>query len=274
MYYSGKYIDTFELAFSQMIDCRNLLHVPYVDCSSLRCFGFSMGDDVREWFRPMNSLPDAIHALVEATGLTLYWKEITCIDELPNEVEMFILGPLKSGITAPELRDYYYWGEGRYLFIRGITDDAFEIFDPNGFAGLHLKRTQFRQIIQSQRMYCIWIVGDVRMGTPLDNQGILTRGFQYHEQICGLEYKEFYYASQKELAGRNSVIGMQYGVRNLLLQLDKVARLSDEVNKWDSKKNLQYLNAKQHLYRMGMQGNISVLPTLMKEMWSVLIDEE
>lgn len=268
MYYSGKFFDVFEMAFSQMLEYYNFPQVPHIDCIGLRCFGFCMGNAIEEWFQPMISLPEALSALSVETKLELHSKKITCVDEFPD-ADGFILGPVKNGLTAPEARDYYYHGNGRYLFVRKSGNNEWEIFDPNGFAGLYIQKNRWDQLF-TRATFCIWMNYRVKP-VPVKNQSnILIRGLQYHDGIKKREYEDLRHACDTYIPGRKNALCLQYGLRNLILQMDKVFWLTASLDGLEPWQEFEYLAKKQALYTMSRQEEVFALPELVEEMWGIL----
>lgn len=272
MFYCGKYIDNFELAFSQMLEYYGVSPVRHVDCIGFRCFGFRMGDRVRDWFRPMISLPDSVSALSEALRIEFCCEEIACLGQLPERAGGFVLGPVKNGLTAPEAKDYYYDGDCRYLFVEKNERDELKIYDPNGLAGLWVRRDRWDRVLPPQPMFCIWINGDPRRGTHKykDIRSILQEGLRYHKRICEQEREQLRRACHAYPPSRENMLSLQYGIRNLLLQMDKVFLLSASAADGKAQFLSQYLAGKQALYAAGQRGEPCALPELIGEMWRIL----
>lgn len=270
MYYVGKYLDTFESAFSQLLACAGRSQTSFIDCLSLRCFGVRTEDAVRTWFRPFISAIGALSALSEALGVEVCYKVIHSAAEIPDECCGMVIGPLKGGVAVLELCDYYYHGAGRYVFVQKSSEGAFMVFDPHGFAGLSLLNGQMDELLGGSEPICAWLSSgevSVTMNTPED---ILLRGLNYHHSIAGEEARLVERACGNYLGGVQNGLSLQYGIQALLQQLDKVFTLAARCG-WNVEKD--YLNAKQLLYVCGMNRTVSGLPEAIRCIWGILDDK-
>ena len=96
MFYFGKYIDTFESAFRQMLSYHGVGSLEHIDCIGKRCFGFLIGGNVRDWFRPAVSIRMAIELISEKTGLDLFVAEEKTDPEAVLEIlqKGAVMGPV------------------------------------------------------------------------------------------------------------------------------------------------------------------------------------
>lgn len=270
MYYVGKYQDTFDAAFSQLLAYVDCPPVPFIDCLSLRCFGFRVEGPVGTWFRPFISLPDAFSALSEALGVGIHYKTIHSVAELPDWCSGMLLGPLKSSIAVLELRDYYYHGAGRFVFVQRNIEGALIVFDPHGFAGLPLSTRQMDELLGDSELICAWLSdyeAPMAMHSP---ENILLRGLNYHHSVAKEEAYLIEQACGSYLGGAQNGLSLQYGVQELLQQLDKVFTLATHCG-WDVEK--EYLDAKQVLYACGLNRTVSGLSGAIQHVWGILDDE-
>lgn len=268
MHYIGKSLDTFEMAFAQMLECFGIPQILFLDCISLRCFGVNMGNTVKEWFRPSISIPQSIARISETVGLSLICRPLA-----REEISFFsgkglLLGPITNHVAVQELRDYYYCGAENYLFCRTAGKNMFELFDPRGYVGLRLSEEQLQQILSEETALCTWPESVNCM--QISPAYILEYGLCYHEKIREDEYRQMERAAQGYTYTRGHTISLQYGVINYLLQLDKVFKLGFECGLLTSRAEERYMEEKQALYALARQETITDLPYIVDRIWGIL----
>lgn len=268
MYYIGKYFDTFEMALAQLLSAGHRTPVSFIDCLCLRCFGFRTGGAVESWFQPYVSLPVSIAAFSDAVKLQMDCKEIRSLDQIPNECDGVLLGPVAEEITAPELRSSYYRA-GTYFFVQRHSASEWKVYDPHGWPGLPLPQEILDPLIRLQGTFCVWLAG-LGPGTPVDPQDILARGLAYHRQIAESERRQLTHACGGYKSGRKSDLSLRYAALNLLQQMDKAFALAT-VCGWDVE--AQYLREKQAVFSIGSPLNALTLQEAILNMWRILDDE-
>lgn len=268
MYYIGKYFDTFEPAFGQMLSAGHCAPISFIDCLCLRCFGFRTEGTVESWFQPYVSLPDATAAFSAAAGLRMECREIRSLNQIPGGCDEVLLGPVDEGITAPEIRSSYYRA-GTYFFIRRHSAPEWEVYDPRGWPGLTLPQKILDRLIRPHGTFCVWLAGP-GLGMPTAPGDILTRGLAYHRQIAEDERRQLVCACDGYESGRKSDLSLRYAVLNLLQQMDKVFVLAAACGK---DVEAQYLKEKQAVFSIGSPPDTLVLQEAILNMWRILDDE-
>lgn len=264
MYYTGKRYDTFALAFAQLLAWEHRPQRRFVDCASLRCFGFQAGVSIQTWFQPMISLPDAASALAETMGVPVRCETLGAA---ASESEHFVLGPVRGGVAPPELRDYYYHGYGRYLFLVQRPDSRLEIYDPRGIAGLMLPAERVYALAYPGKTRRVWIPGSAGAARPEEPRELLDRGLRFRERIRDLEHCAFTRACGTFASSQGNALSLQYGIQNLLLQIDQVFRLADACGLALA---ARYREEKQSLYTCGIAGAAAKLPEALERIWRLL----
>ncbi len=264
MYYSGKRCDTFALAFAQMLAWEGRPQRRFVDCASLRCFGFRAGASIQAWFQPMISLPGAVSALAGTMGVPIRCEALGTAGPEPAH---FVLGPLRGGVMPPELRDYYYHGCGRYLFLLRRPDGRLEVYDPRGIAGLTLPAERVYALAEPEKTRRVWIPDGAGAALPESPEELLARGLRFRGRIRRRERRAIARACGTYTASQANILSLQYGIQNLLLQMDQVFRLADACGMALA---ARYREEKQGLYARAMAGTAEGLPEALERIWRLL----
>lgn len=265
MHYHGKTVDTFEPAIFQLMEWERITGMGSPDCISLRAFGFCADGGKDRWFRPFISTAEAVQSLRKVTDVPLkilYLRpEELQSEELP---EAFVLGALNKGIAPLGVREYYYSGEGRYLFVRR-KKGRYEVFDPCGFPGLWMKKEEFSALFGDDNVGCIYIEKNGKKAAiQLDSAMLLERGLKYHESIRVLEEQSILAAclGYKDTVGGR--IAFRWGVVGMIQMFDKVFALAE---KCGYNSQIEYVSMKQHFYRLAESGKSKELPGMLTCLW-------
>lgn len=267
MYYSGKKLDTFAYAMQQLLEFNGETSVKHLDCASLRCFGFAVRGEVKKWFCPFLTVEEAVRNLSQHTGIPFYCKKISSVEELG---ECSVIGPVDQGIAVPRLQNYYYRGEGSYLFAVRAGDE-FEVYDPQGFFGLRMEYGQLERIVDVSGSYSIWKEGYWEKDKNWDDTSILRSGLEFHEKIWEEEKAEMKRAFQGYRKGVGNQISLQYGLQNLLLQIDQVFILALECGALSMKYEEEYMRLKQVVYEIAESEEVRRLPKILEHIWKCLL---
>lgn len=270
LYYSGKFLDTFEMALSQLLESLGAPQIPFADCASLRSFGFRAEGAVKTWFQPYVTLPAALDALSKAVGAVFCCEAIGSPEDLFRNEQSVLLGPVTAGGAVTEARDYYYHGYGTYLFVRPISADKLEVFDPHGFPGLCLPKAFLNTALQQGSPFRIWAKDVPRFSPPADLSSLLECGLRFHRDIRVQEHRSIERACSQYRPSRENELSLQYGMMNLLLQMDKNFRLAASCGRLSPQAEHQYILEKQRLYRLRDRESLSALPGVIENIWSIL----
>lgn len=269
MRYYGKTIDTFEGAVLQLLEYNGVRKLRNLDCISLRAFGFYADDAQIRKLRPFIDTEKAVKALRQVADIPV---EVFPMDEekMPGKLpEAFVLGPVKEGIAAASIGEYYYQGDGRYLFAHRVKS-RYEVFDPYGFPGLWMTYEEMLPVVEYGKSCCIYFEkfgDDDKEGSMrhLDPAVLLRRGLMYHEAISGIEKKNIEAACSEYVDSQSNRIALQYGVLNMIQMFDKVSSLAGEF--MQGRGQAEYVRRKQQLYHMARIGKIQEFPEMLSYIW-------
>lgn len=273
--YSGKTFDTFEPAMNQMLNFYGLPMFAHMDCAALRCFGFSADPSLKKWFRPRVSLPIAVAALSEAIGISLSCRALS-----PAEIGKKLLGycgvigPLEKGIAAPDIRQYYFNGDGRFLTVQSLPDETFAVYDPIGIPDIILDLPELMQLLKEGAFYIAPVLNvrstDISTGNTMSKPEILRRGLKFHEKIRAMEAADLSRVSAAYRPGRHNGVALSYCVINLALQLDKVFLLANSCAVPPGQLKVSYFMQKQELYRSAERENAFGIVDALRQLWEIL----
>lgn len=272
MCYIGKTIDTFCSALNQLTDCERIAKISSPDCISLRAFGFCADGGAAEWFRPLINTENAIRKLGDAGGGSLSAVRLGKDSHMMELPEAFVFGPVKNGIAAPAISDYYYRGGGRYLFVQRRNKE-YQVFDPWGFPALRMTQEELLPLADYQSGCCIIYLREESncrnfISQEFSCEMILRRGIEYHKAIRNFEEKSIIGAIGRYTGSQSEKIALQYGIMNMIQMLDKVFLLVGKCGRQDIK--TEYTEKKQRLFRMMESGNIEELPDILAYIWRSL----
>lgn len=278
MYYAGKQLDMFEWAFRQMLEYNGTVAVDYLDCIGRRNFGFAVDVLEQAWFYPYISCEEAAAYIVSELGIELRCVGTEILDQLLEETDYcrngMILGPMKKGVAAAGLREYYYDGKGIYLFIEAIGNGKFKVYDPQGMPGLTVSREEIRTLAAESKPYVITYEGsgtdEGECRRKIDAAYIFREGMEYHKRIQKTERQEIQDAGKYYRKGSANQIALQYGIMNLCLQLDKVAILAEECGHLSVQAEREYYICKRKLYDVGRTEEVEVISEIWEKIWEVL----
>lgn len=270
MFYSGKRFDTFEMAMNQLLEMQYGISVDYVDCISCRCFGYSMGDSPADWFRPYLELPDAMHQLADMLKVEYECRWASEWIASEKACGCVVLGPLRRAAAVPEIRNYYYDGNGNYICVRELEQNQYEIFDPQGMPGLIVGSRELADMAEEGEVYGIAIRGDVRDLYLPDCRQILKNGMAFHERIREREQQGIADAVRQYCGSTGNRISLQFGIMNLALQMDKVFLLLGDCGLLDTGTERRYMEYKQELYEAGQRENVGELPEMLERIWELI----
>lgn len=274
LYYKGKTIDTFELAISQMLECWGISAVRFIDCVGCRSFGYHFEGDVSEWFRPMIDLEKAVLRVARKFEIPLICVKTVVTDRQEEMRSGVVLGPLREGIAVQGIRDYYYKGDGVYLFVRKMEGSQYQIFDPRGFPGMLVSEDVLcRMTEEGKDCFMIFLTHGVDKIKEVEPAQILKAGLEFHKSIAEKENREALAAVSCLTGGHGEQISCEYGIQNFILHMDEIFRLVSECRMLPRKTEYSYMHMKQMLYDISRNGKIRELPIMLKEIWGLLENE-
>ncbi len=265
-------MDTFEAAFWQMMSYHGLESVAHIDCIGKRCFGFLMGESVKEWFRPAVSLAYAAEQIEALAGIPVAAEVCRQPEEVPALLEMgVVLGPVWSLEAVPEIRHVYYHGGTHYVFVKGNKEGMYCITDPEGFPEFWVYEKEIRTMLQKDCPYVLYLKErDMDRNPYVDLGRVLEEGISFYRQFQE-ERNSVLDAVDKYQKSSQNRLSLQYGLMNYMLQMDKVFRLA-----WDcgtvTQKDLQsYQNLKSRIYGIGMEQEVKELPDILNRIWTLVL---
>lgn len=270
MYYTGKMIDLFEMAMIQLLESAGYPVIKHIDCISRRCFGYEVGGVVKNWFSPTVKMSKAIMYIAEETGVKINCTKAETAEDIAkmcDEYRTVLIGPVKGGVAAPLMKDYYYNGASRYLIISGMESGGYSVSDPQGIPELYIAESDIENFIEDT--YTVFINGKGEVRQP-DARYILRQGLEYHEKIQDRERSELIRAAGMYCGGRGQQISLAYAVMNLALQLDKVFWLTDDAGILNKTMIQEYIMLKQQLYQSGQQEEPERISEIVENVWRLL----
>ncbi len=272
MLYFGKYIDTFEYAVRQMLSYDGIDSPEHIDCIGKRCFGFLMGEDVRDWFRPAVSVGAAVESISEKTGLGLCTAEETADPEAGLEIlqKGAVMGPVRKGIAVPEARHLYYHGDAHYLFVEGKEGGGYQVTDPEGFPSVPADRKLLLEILVLDRPSIIYTDSKkTKTCKGIDYDAVLKEGLAFHDrfQKDTEDIMQRAVSRYKDTAGNR--LALQYGLMNCVLQINKIFRLAEICGYMDRETHDLYRERLDALYHINRDRGVQELPKLISEIWEL-----
>lgn len=273
MFYFGKYIDTFESAFRQMLSYHGVGSLEHIDCIGKRCFGFLIGGNVRDWFRPAVSIRMAIELISEKTGLDLFVAEEKTDPEAVLEIlqKGAVMGPVRKGIAVTEVRHLYYHGDAHYLFVAEEEGKGFQMTDPEGYPAIPIDRKLLLEILSLDRPSILYINAEKpKIYKEIDYDMILKEGLAFHDSFQkNTEHMIQTAVSQYEDTAGNR-LALQYGLMNYVLQINKSFRLAEFCGYMDKEMRNIYQEQLDAVYCINRDRNVQELPKLVREIWELL----
>lgn len=270
LYYRGKKIDTFALAINQMLEFAGLPTADFIDCVGCRSFGYRFSGNVREWFRPAVTPEKAVLRIAEEFEIPFKCVKAKVVNREKELQSGAVLGPLRQGIAVQGIQEYYYMGEGVYLFVKEAEEGRYQIFDPRGFPGLLVSLEDLGRLIGGEECHMFFCEQAVRHMRVPDRQRIVKAGMELHERIADKENLEAENAVSCLTGGLGEQLSYKYAVQNFLLQTDEIFRLISEENMLDARTKRTYVQMKQKFYDISENGGMKELPVMLREIWRLL----
>lgn len=272
MFYTGKYIDTFEPAFQQMLAFHGMSAAAHIDCIGKRCFGFLMGESVKDWFRPAVSVKEAAAEISEKTGmeLSVAGEERSIQDKMEILRSGAVAGPVWTEAVMPEIRHVYYRGDAHYLFISSGKEEEYCISDPEGFPRIPADSTLIETILRRDRPSVLYLKKRTSADrTEPDLRKVMEEGVAFHSRLAGgMEMVRDSVCRYEDTVYNR--LALQYGLMNYVLQMDKVFRLAVVCGFLDGRVVPHYQKLIGRIYQTGENQKIQELPEIMREIWTLL----
>lgn len=269
MYYFGKRFDTFDMTMGKLLAGTRSVPIKYIDCISLRCFGFQMGETVREWFGPIQGMEDAVNSLAEALGIRIGCHLYEETSELRIPSGGMVMGPMKEGVSVPEVRNYYYNGRGHFLIVYQEGEGKCRVTDPYGIPDIIMEKETIQVLVGKSIPYIIYVKDVEYVKTSQNIKDFYRNGMNFHYNIRDKERENIERAVGRYQKNKGNHIGLQCAVMNLLMQLDKVFALAKDSDFTNERLSYEYRKYKQTLYQMAQQENVDYMPEIITEMWKL-----
>ncbi len=268
----GKRLDTFELSMYQLLRGCLELQVRYIDCASCRCFAFQMGETPRKWFSPLIDISEAVNHLSQGLGVPIIYEKLGR-GYFDLKREHIVLGPLKSNISVPEMRDYYYDGEGRYICIMKRVnqmdkEERYVVFDPHGLFGVSVGKETIISLTDNETCI-IYPAERLPKSQMLTVEEIYKRGLAFREMCRSKEQDSIRKGIEHYMSVKANKITLQYAVQNLVMQLDKVCRLAVHCGFFTNTMQEQYVRYKGLLYQKAELEEVRYFPILLDAIWEL-----
>ena len=276
MFYCGKTLDSFEPALRQTMRFYFNYEFPYIDCAALRCFGFSAGSEIESLFAPIIDLPSGIAAFSQTFQIPMACQVVGSekdILSLPSTG--YLLGPMRCGVTAPDLRERYYIGAQRFWAVRQHSDHYVEVFDPMGFPGAKVEINDVVRWLSPSGSFAVF--PESRSGgspfVALQSGGegaLLKKGLNFHRSRRKIETTQMEHACDNYCFSRSHGLSLRFAGVNLGLQLDKAYRLANSCALPPRQMEKHYWSQKQKLYRGAEGENLRMVVHSMQKLWEIL----
>ncbi|MCD8014666.1 MAG: hypothetical protein LUG99_16135 [Lachnospiraceae bacterium] len=273
--YYGKRFDTFESAMNQMLEYQHIKVIRHLDCISLRCFGFSVEGSARDWFSPYLETEAAVNHLTEETGVPFVCKKLRDrpdVFSMPGEG--FVFGPLHQGVAVPELMDFYYNGDARYIFVtRSEAKKKYLVFDPRGMPGVEVSYEDLWELKDPDKTaFGIYVAKGLKDRFEPDYDTIYRKGIEFHKMIRDRERDRIRIAWETLPDDRGHYIALQCGLMNYMMQMDKVLAVAVAADKKDSLEEYLetgYIHYKQRIYALLRERKIPDMPRVLNDIWEL-----
>lgn len=246
--------------------------VSHIDCVGKRCFGFSMGNSVSEWFRPAISLDNAVKQIEKKTGIPVAVTDTQKKND--NVLKMLksgaVVGPVWSLEAVPEIRHLYYHGDTRYLFISGDNKGCYRITDLEGFPEFWANEKEVLEMLKRDRPYVLHLEKKIFQRKYVNFKEILEEGLSFF-RCLNEEKNQVFQAVKDYRESPQNRLAIQYGLINCMQNMDKVFRLAAYCEAVNQKDMEAYLALKNRTYHLCVKKDILELPYLLDAMWELLI---
>ena len=276
LFYCGKTLDSFEPALRQTMRFYFNYEFPYIDCAALRCFGFTAGLEIKSLFAPIIDLPAGIAAFSQTFQVSMACQAVEDKEDILSLPSMgYMLGPIRRGVTAPDLRDRYYTGAQRFLAVRQHSARYVEVFDPMGFPGAKVEIDDVVRWLSPDGSFAVF--PESRSGgspfvalQPGDEGALLKKGLNFHRSRRKIETTQMEHACENYCSCRSHGLSIRFAGVNLGLQLDKAYRLANSCALPSRQIEKHYWLQKQKLYRGTEDENLRMVVYSMQKLWEIL----
>lgn len=230
--YIGKSIDTFEDVWNMWMRSAGVDDLIPADIMSFRCFAYSLDEDVKRWFSPMQPVCRALEELCSSLGI----KEVCSI--IPASVWGWqsgepewpvLLADICLGVEIPAVREKFYHGAPPFCLLYRHDDGKHLICSSSGAPFIELTEKEVMERISDSEGYVLTGKMPMRIWRTSAEE-ILHKGIQWRRSV--LHNQDGINQAHSDLFKREwdraSRLSLQYGMMNYQIQLSKVVRFCAE----------------------------------------------
>lgn len=277
MFYAGKYIDLFEYAMQMLFLDKRYGKIPYLDVMGKRSFGFRHRRDGRGFYVPIVGTKEAAEAISHQMHLerklTSYCPE-TAEDLIKSAAEGIVYGPVERELAVRRIKNLYYHGDNRYLYIKRNSENVYEVTDPDGFPKLRCTETEIRSLYCGKKGMIICLKENDGRFQQIENaENIWQSGWEFHRRIYdSAQDKNMIQGNFESYDGSCSTqIMLLCGVMNFMQHMEKIYGFKRELGR--DKGNGSFRDLLCGILEAAERGEVGRLAQIETAIWKELADE-
>ena len=277
-HYYGKYVDLFELSMKMLFVEKGYGEIPHLDAMGKRCFAFQNGYVRGGYYVPVADVETSVQMIAKYMGIGdrfKSWKPKS-IEELGKYAEEGIVyGPIGNEIAIRRLKNIYYYGDNRYIYLKRDSSGKYILSDPDGFPALYYTGAELENLLYEE---CGVAVRLQKCENGYQNVFELERiwedGWQFHRESVGRVEKltQYLKAFEGYDGSSGARVALWTGVQNFLQHTEKIWNLKEEI-KATVKKSGRLLGLQSDMIRAAEEGKAGLLPAIETAIWKELQDE-
>lgn len=277
-HYYGKYIDLFEISMKMLFVKKRYGEIPYLDAMGKRSFVFQNGNDGGEYYMPAADVEESVEMIAKYTGIgerLQAWKP-KCIEELGKYVEDGIVyGPIRCETAIRRLKNMYYYGANRYIFLQRDSSGRYILADPDGFPELYYTEAEIERLLYEECGVAIRLQECESVHQKaLELERIWEDGWKFHREAEGRVEKltQSRDAFENYDGSSGARLALWIGVQNFLQHTEKIWHLKEEIE-GIAQKSSRLLGLQSDMIRAAEEGKAELLPEIEIVIWKELEDE-
>jgi len=282
VYYTGKYVDTFEAAMGMLFGQMGYSEIKYLNAVGKRCFGFRNGAGRGEYYLSLVGIEEAVDAIARHAGLKdriKVWRtgDMDSVSIAEHTAQGIVCGPVNEALAVRQLKNIYYRGENHYLFIKKESEDRYVIADPEGFSALLYTKEDIMGVFQQEKNGVIIGLRENDGGcqeTP-DLKEIWDEGCIFHREISCRQPDSTECA--EAFAGYENITSLRtalwYGVMNFLQQTERLWELKREAGILQEYHDEHLRILQSDMTEAAENGEVTRLAEIESAIWKEIIDE-
>ena len=277
MFCAGKSIDLFEYAMEMLFSAKGYGKVSHLDVMGRRCFGFCNRRDGKGFYVPIINIEEAVKAI--SYSMHLREKLISYCPQTEEELiasaeEGIVYGPVEGELAVRRIRNLYYHGNNRFLYMKKNPDGVFEVMDPDGFPKLRCTENEIRSLFcgRDGRIICLK-KNNGRFQQIANAENIWQSGWEFHRRISDSSLdSDVYCRNFESYDGSSSTqITLMCGVMNFMQHMEKIYCLKKELGR--DKGNDSFRDLLCDMLEASEHGEVGKLPQIEAAIWKELAHE-